>query len=69
MDNPFLWTVKGRVSTGDSCGLRKVRDMRYISFRELTVFTYFSKKGVPRILYLTLATANETTSMRVLWYG
>ena len=45
----------------DSCGVLNVSDMHSI----LRVSTYFSKKGVPRILYLIFATAKGITRVRV----
>ena len=45
----------------DSCGVLNVRDILSI----LRVLTYFSKKGVPRILYLILATAKGIIRVRV----
>ena len=47
--------------TRDSCGVLNVNDMLSI----LRVLTYFSKKGVPRILYLIFATAKGITRVRV----
>ena len=45
----------------DSCGVLNVSDIHSI----LRVLTYFSKKGVPRILYLIFATAKGITRVRV----
>ena len=47
--------------TRDSCGVLNVRDM----FSILRVLTYFSKKGVPSMLYLMFATAKGITRVQV----
>ena len=45
----------------DSCGVLNVSDILSI----LRVLPFFSKKGVPRILYLIFATAKGITRVRV----
>ena len=58
----FFMSCKWKGSTRDSRGVLNVRDIISI-LRDLP---YFSKKGVPRTLYLLFATAKGITSVRML---